>query len=223
MIVSRTRSFVFVHIPKNGGTSFRSMIAQYHDYPQEFWWIKQTGYLGVHLDHAHLRSWEIQLFYPDVWEQMKHSKTLCFFRNPAERYVSAIYEHFRQFRPGVGLSDLAWPEQQRIAQDFTRTLNVAEAFWNPTLIHFSPQTWFTHLNARPVVENIVPLLDGFDAFRAAALFLNLPDTGPIARGVPARHPGDILGRDLLERVREMYLEDYELCRSAEHLQKLATP
>ena len=223
MIVSRVRSFVFVHIPKAGGTSFRSLIQPYHDYSTDFWWVRKTSYLGVSLDHAHLRSWEVMIFYPDVWEIMQSSTTICFFRNPAERFVSAVYEHFRQFKPSVGLSELPWREQQAVAREFTQSIDLERVFWDPTLIHFSPQTWFTHLRGQQVVKTIFPLIEGFDAFRAAGLILGLPDLGPTPNSAPARNPIDLLGEELLGRVRRLYEDDYALCGSADHLRALATP
>ena len=221
MILSYKQSFAFVHIPKNGGTAFREHVAKYHDHPQEFWWVKPTDYLGLKVDHGHLKTWEIRIFYPDVWQFLKTSRTLCFFRNPAERFVSAIYEHHRLFRQNVDLEGLSWPEQQRVAQEFAWALNMAEVVWNPFLVHFSPQTWFTHLNGAPIVKQMIPLIDGFDAFRTAALSLGLADIGPAPKTRPPRNPLDLLGRELLDRVRDQYRDDYAFCRSQEHLRMLA--
>ena len=223
VIVSRSRSFVFVHIPKNGGTAFRSMLAAYHDHPQEFWWVKPTDYLDMTLDHGHLRSWEVQMFYPDVWELMSRVRTLCFFRNPAERFVSAIYEHFRLFRQDVDLPGLAWPEQCRVAREFAETVTLRDALQNVFLIHFSPQTWFTHHHGEPVVNTVVPLIDGLDALRTAAVILQVADTGPSPRTAPQREPADLLGADFLPHLREMYSADYAFCDANDHLRPLSVP
>ncbi len=223
MIISRARSFVFVHIPKNGGTVFRSLLAPYHDYPREFWWLQQTEFLDLPLDHGHLRSWEIQMFYPEVWDIIGKSRTLCFFRNPAERYVSALYEHYKLFRQETDLPALPWPEQQRIARQFTSDFDIRTALSGHFRVHFSPQTWFTHLHDRRVVEMVLPLIDGFDAFRAAAMFLGLPDIGPQGRIAPQRDPGDLLGDELLARVQTFYRADYEFCAAHDPLKPLLTP
>ena len=223
MIVSRSRSFVFVHIPKNGGTAFRSMISVFHDHKQEFWWVKPTGFLNMSLDHGHLRSWEVQMFYPDVWALMKQTQTLCFFRNPAERFVSAVYEHFKLFRQTVDLPALPWSEQQRITREFTREIDFRETLQNSFYVHFSPQTWFTHLHNERVVQTVLPLIDGFDAFRAAAMVLRLPDIGPNIRTAPHRQPEDLLGEELLARVKSFYRADYEFCAANDHLRSLLKP
>ena len=223
MIISHKRSFVFIHIPKNGGTMFRTLISGYHDDPREFWWVRNTDYLNLSVDHGHLKSWEIRIFYPDVWRLLKSSRTLCFFRDPAERFVSAIYEHFRLFRPEGDLQNHSWLDQQRLAREFTFALNLQEVFWNPLLVHFSPQTWFTHLNGRLVVKEIIPLIEGFDAFRAAALSLGLPDIGPAPKTAPNRDPVAFLGDAAIQRVRDIYRDDYAFCRSQAHLSALAGP
>ncbi len=223
MIVSQQRAFVFVHIPKNGGTAFRSLLAPYHDYPREFWWVQNTDFLQLPLDHGHLRSWEVQMFYAEVWSMMERSRTLCFFRNPAERFVSALYEHFKLFRHDIDLPSLPWEEQQRVARQFAKEFELALALTSHFFVHFSPQTWFTHLHDRRVVETIVPLIDGFDAFRAAAIFLALPDIGPHARSLPQRDPRDLLGEEMLDRVKDLYRTDYEFCATSDHLKPLLLP
>jgi hypothetical protein len=223
MIVSRARNFVFVHVPKNGGTAFRSALTCYHDYPVEFWHTRHTEFLGIELDHAHLRSWEVRTFYPDVWTLMQGMQTLCFFRNPAERFVSAIYEHFRIFRQNVGLEALPWPEQQAVARDFASSVNMRDVFGNRFMVHFSPQTWFTHLNRQRVIKTIIPLIDDFDALRAARMMLGVPDIGPTPRTAPPRDPADLLGDNLLGHVKGMYRDDYAFCEATDNLRSLARP
>ena len=223
MIVSKSRQFVFVHIPKTGGTAFRAELAPYHDHGEEFWWVKQTPFLNTTLDHGHLRSWEVRTFYPDVWAAMKTMQTLCFFRNPAERFVSAIYEHFRLFRQHVSLENLAWEEQKQVVREFGESVDLQEVVVNVFMVHFSPQTWFTHLNKQRVVRSVVPMLDGFDALRAAAVMLGVADTGPSTWTASPRNPRELLGDELLQRVRHMYAADYAFCAECEHLQPLLYP
>ena len=224
MIISHERSFLFVHIPKCGGTAFRRLISDYHDHPTVFWDIQYTGFLDLPLDHAHLRTWELQMFYPAVFELLKVRRSLCFFRNPVERYVSAVYEHFRQFRPWVALPTLPWAEQQRIVGEFTALIDPRMSLADVSYVHFSQQTWFTHLNGERLVGTILPLLPGFDAFRAALMVLELPDSRDPDEAVrPGRDAVELLGPDMLARVRELYETDYAFCERTPHLAGLMSP
>jgi hypothetical protein len=197
------------------------MLHNYNDDPRHFWGIQRTQFLDLLLDHAHLRTWELQIFFPDIIPTMRELRSVCFFRNPVSRFVSAIYEHHTQYRPEVQLPSLPWSEQQRVARSFTRDFEIHQAFSTLDYIHFSPQTWFTHLGKERLVKTIIPLVNGFDAFRAARMFLELPDHIEHEHARPSRDAEDLLGRDLIERVRRLYEADYEFCLDHDHLRPLA--
>jgi hypothetical protein len=190
----------------------------------KFWDVQYTEFLDLPLDHAHLRTWELQMFYPAVFELLEQTRSLCFFRNPVQRYVSAVYEHFRQFRPDTVLAALPWSDQQRIVRDFTALIDPRMSLAEMSYIHFSQQTWFTHLNGRRLVATVLPLLDGFDAFRAALMLLELPDK--LLADEPARagrDAVDLLGPDMIARVHELYEADYAFCAQTPHLAGLTLP
>ena len=219
MIISRSRGFAFVHVPKCGGTRFRYHLHSYNDDPRDFWGVQRTQFLNIPLDFAHLRAWELQIFFPDVIEFLRDARSVCFFRNPVDRFVSAVFEHYAQHRPEIGLAALSWSDQQAEVRRFTAGFELDQAFADFRYVHFSPQTWFTHLAGRRVVKTIIPMIDGFDAFRAAMILLELPDF--LGNNRPARpKAGDLLGRSLVDRVRAAYEADYQFCSAHDHLRAL---
>jgi Sulfotransferase family len=55
MIVSHAKRFVFLHIPKCAGTSFRNALKRYHDDEENFWYRRHHPYFGCEIDYAHMR------------------------------------------------------------------------------------------------------------------------------------------------------------------------
>ena len=71
-----------------------------------------------------------------------------------------------------------------------------------------------------LVRIMIPMIDGFDAFRAAMVILELPDFLGNSRPTQ-RDAGELLGHDLIERIRAAYDADYQFNSMHDHLKALA--
>ena len=221
MIVSERSSFVFVHNPKCGGSVFRRAIEAEHDHPETFWHPRTTAYFGITLDYAHLRLWEIQALYPDVFERLGQVRTVVFVRNPLDRFVSALYHHFRAYRPFVGIDALAGQERLALFRRFARDeLTMARILTDYRYVHFSPQNWFCLLGSRQVVGTVIPMGAGLNPMAAARdeLGLDLP-------GEEWHEPGDdradLLADALLRHITgRLYAEDRTFLGGMPHLRAI---
>ena len=81
MIVSHARQFIFFHNPKCAGTSMRVALAGYHDDPFSFWGIFPAPFFRNHIDHTHLRLWEMQVLFPHIIRAAQTYRTVIFVRN----------------------------------------------------------------------------------------------------------------------------------------------
>ena len=222
MIVSHHRSFVFIHNPKCSGKLFRDEVSAYHDDDRLFWGIQTPALLSVELDFAHLRLWEMQAVCPDIFDMVRTRRSLMFFRNPVERYVSAVFEHFAQYRAEADLRSQPLEVQKKIVRDFTAGLTIKQVLEDYRYVHFSVQRWFSHLGPHRAVNAIVPLLIGFEACRTAFTILELPDRC-IDMDPRRTRAAEILGDAMLGRVRDFYAADYRLCQELDHLSALSEP
>ncbi len=221
MIVSEKSGFVFVHNPKCGGSVFRRAIEAEHDHPETFWHPRTGARFGIILDHAHLRLWEVQALHPDVFDRLQRQRSVVFVRNPLDRFVSALFQHHRAYRPFVGIDDLDGPERLALFHRFIRDeLTMERVLTDYRYVHFSPQIWFCLLGTRQVVGTVIPMGAGLNPMAAArgALGVDIPTDGwhePDADR--ASLLADALLRDAAER---LYAEDRAFLGSMPHLRAI---
>ena len=210
MIISQSRNFVFVHTPKCAGRTFRQFVDPYHDYPFLFWYRRQSAFLNIELDYAHLRAWEVNILFPDVFQMLLQSRSLTFFRDPAERYLSAIYEHFDQYRPEVRLPAQPIERQKELIREFSAEIRPEMAITDPRYVHFSPQKWFTHMGDTRVVKYILPLKHDYDAVGAAFGIFGIDDKRTDKSTARKVDVADMLGEKVIQQTYRMYAQDWEI-------------
>jgi hypothetical protein len=180
MIVSHRRRFLFLHNPKCAGTSLRMALATHHDDPVTFWGIRQVPTAPNLLDHAHLRLWEVHTLFPHLLAAAETYRSVVLVRNPHRRFASALDEHFRVFRGDLQLGAMSAAERTRTIEAFIETTLTEQAVATDfRLVHFSPQTWFIHLEGQQVPNHILPIDDhgSFVADTFACLGLAPQPTG----------------------------------------------
>ena len=215
MIVSHAKKFIFLHNPKAAGTSLRNALEPYHDHPNRFWGVMRNGYFGGEIDYAHLRAWELPVAAPRLFAEWDSFNTLAVVRDPLSRFYSSCFEHFRNFRPHTGFHALSVPARIRLVRQLVEgDLTSETARGNVQYVHFSLQTWFTHLGERRMARHIVPVRSEGDDFAEVYRLLGVPFVAmpPLNRGVGAAWPAD--GDPVINKfVRTFYAADYALLES----------
>ena len=222
LIVSHKNEFVFVHIPKCAGSSFRSVIAPYHDDAETFWSIRYDEYFQRQMDYAHLRLWELAAIQPNVFAALDRYKTVVFARNPYQRFVSAIAEHYSQYRPHEPLLELNIEQQLAKIEDFVRTqLTIGQVLSDFRYVHFSPQAWFIQLGRVRKIKNVVPMLADRNFSEQGMRCLGLPMTKmPTLNSKSLDVPAILTSPVVLSFVREFYQQDFQLFEGHEDLRPL---
>ncbi|MGO8738716.1 sulfotransferase family 2 domain-containing protein [Rhodoblastus sp.] len=215
MIVSHARRFIFFHNPKCAGMSFREALDPYHDDPFKFWGIYSVPFFRNVLDHSHIRLWELQQLFQKVFACTIDYNSVIFVRNPWDRFVSAIDEHFKKFQQKILLRDLQPTDQTRIIEQFIdQMLNIANITTNWTFVHFSPQLWQIAIGSRIVPRHIIPMRRGDDFFARAIEALGLPVTAVPWRNQSPTPMAHILDSPKVDQfVRNFYALDLEFFRS----------
>ena len=215
MIVSHSRQFIFLHIPKCAGTSFRNALKPYHDDSQSFWYRHHSAYFGCELDYAHLRLWELHALFPRLFEALASYKTLALMRNPYERFISALAQHLTAFHPKLDYYAADKALLREYAERFIgEELRMERVLGNARFIHFSLQTWFIMLGDRRLAREVLPIPG--DAAGWAGIFASLGvPPAPIgrsnSRGGPLRHLLRVEG--ILQWVEAFYRRDFEWMRA----------
>lgn len=159
MIVSHAHQFIFFHNPKCAGTSLRGALARHHDDEVAFWGVFPATYFGNEVDYAHLRLWELQALFPRIVTAAETYRSVIFVRNPYQRFVSALAEHFQTFKLAGSLAVQSPEEQIRAVEMFIETLDIRLIRSDWRYVHFSPQLWFIRLGNRQIPRHVLAVGD----------------------------------------------------------------
>ncbi|MCB8881835.1 sulfotransferase family 2 domain-containing protein [Acidisoma cellulosilytica] len=223
MIVSHARKFIFFHNPKCAGTSFRDMLKPYHDDGFTFWGVFRAPYFKNHIDHTHLRLWEMQAQFPDIFACAMAYNSVIFVRNPYERFLSAVNEHMKKFQPQIDLSSMTPAQRVEAVETFIRQiLTVARITSDWRFIHFSPQIWYLQLGNEFLPRHVIPM-GGDDRFmREAMLCLGLDELPIRHHNVSPSNLGAALTSSVLtDFVQRFYEDDFAYFKADARLAGLA--
>jgi hypothetical protein len=135
MIISHKDRFIFLHIPKCAGTSFRTSLIKYHDDPNTFYYVRNIK--GKIYDLCHLTLFELQdLFGIDYLQYT----TLGIVRDPIERFISGYMEYVRHIK------DYFRNERHIEIIPLILKLDEHSLSQDSRYIHLRHQTDFTHNN-----------------------------------------------------------------------------
>lgn len=225
MIVSHAQRFIFFHNPKCAGTSFRDMLKPYHDDSFSFWGVYYASYFKNHIDHTHLRLWEMQAQFPAIFQCTATYNSVIFVRSPYARFLAAVNEHIKKFQPQIDLPAMAPPQRVQVVEAFIRQmLAIARITTDWRFIHFSPQLWFLRLGDRVVPRHIIPMRGDGAFAREALSVLGLPELE-----MPHHNPSPVDLRPALaspvvqDFVRTFYADDFAFLRADPRLAPLAEP
>ncbi len=214
MIVSESKGFIFIHNPKAGGMSFRTILKR-HDTTDEFFleWVPYPE-RGCLLDRAHLTLEQLRAHHRDVYDMMERVFTFGFVRDPYQRYFSALSQHLKLTTPLMRRAVMSDPEcfyavANRIAR---HVFDPDELDRDVKRIHFRRQTDFFYIDGARRVEAVAQIErpETWDA-RAAELLGGRDverrnETAGVKRG---RYEPERLDAEALARINEFYAPDFE--------------
>ncbi|MEM6392173.1 MAG: hypothetical protein AAF797_05330 [Planctomycetota bacterium] len=175
MIFSSERRFIFFHNPKCGGTSVRDMLAPWHDEDLPTWGIDPEG---TH-DRTHIGIDEFAQRHPQRWAAAQGYKLCSLYRDPYRRFISAVFEHARNFR-NIDIRYATPTQRRRMVTDRIEALTplsqAEQVMHDPQLAHFRPQ-WIFHRSVdRDVTVKSFPVKQIPEMF--AYLELPISDDNP---------------------------------------------
>lgn len=223
MIVSHARKFVYFHVPKCAGTSFRQSLFPFHDDETTFWYRHHDAYFDREVDYAHMRLWELNVLFPRIFDALPEYDTLALIRNPYNRFISSLAQHLTAFHPDLDYYACDRDVLFDYARQFiSNELDIDRVSSNARFVHFSLQTWYVFLGARRHVRHVLPVPDNDAGWADAFSRLGVPPS-PVGRsnqrGGPLAHL--LQRRDILEWIEHFYKSDFDWLRSEPTLAGLA--
>ena len=162
MIISDSKRFVFIHIPKCGGTSVRQQLsflderggayeARIYEHPA----IGATDF--VHLPLATLKA-----FFPEEYERVQSYRSFAILREPHERFQSAVAQ-FCNYQTDTPFKLLSTKALETLVRGLADRLESQAARLQstmplpPPLIHFQPQRDYIFCGEQRIVQTITPI------------------------------------------------------------------
>jgi hypothetical protein len=198
------------------------MLKPYHDDTFTFWGVFRSGYFRNHIDHTHLRLWEMQAQFPEIFARAATYNSVIFVRNPYERFLSALNEHMKKFHPQIELSSIAPEKRIEAVETFIRqTLTIASITTDWRFIHFSPQIWYLRLGNQFVPRHVIPMGRDDQFMQEALSCLDLPDLPAKRHNVSPSDLAPALSSPIVTNfVKRLYEEDFAYFRSDERFARL---
>jgi hypothetical protein len=203
VIASLSQFFVFIHIPKNAGTSVHDGIkdAFRNDRGLVAGWGVEDG-----CDLAHPLPATIKRRFPEVYETLQYPRTKSFaiLRDPVSRIISAFNEHRAQYG---GHPDACGDLGSYLDAIEARTYAGEDAS-SHMFIHGAPQSAFLFEESRSLVKTLFRMDDPLAMVRIS-LLLGRPL--PVSPG-NHRNSSTIsyLDRETLGRITRIFEQDYDL-------------
>ncbi len=215
MIVSDSRKFIFIHNPKVGGMSFRTILKQ-HDTTDEFFleWVPYPQ-IGRTLDRAHLTLEQLRTHHRDVYDLMDDYFTFGFTRDPYQRFCSALSQHLKLtttlIRAAVmGDEDCFYSVANQVTRHvFDEAAMDAEV----KLIHFRRQSDFFYIDGARRIEAVAKIEEPETWDPRAVDLLGGTEVKRLNKTDQVRDGGegyeiDRLDRESLDRINAFYADDF---------------
>jgi hypothetical protein len=154
MIVSDSKSFVFVHNPKVAGTSVRLTLNPWRNPGKDFWGWDLYPQAGGLIDLAHMPLDLLIQLHPEIFMRMQSFFAFGFVRNPWQRYFSSV-SRYLLWTTDFNKAAVTRTREgfERYASDFIlANLDKDRMGYDYRLIHFLPQKRFFFMFDNPVVK-----------------------------------------------------------------------
>lgn len=139
MIIDNTSKSFFIHVPKNGGTSFRKFIINNTPHKvYNFWGVKYG------IDMAHVKKTDYHILKKLKFAQEAGYKSIAITRDPYARFISA-YKMYRYRLQYIDCNIF----------NFIKDLENTDKYKKIEFVHLSSQESFIFNNTRIIkIENI---------------------------------------------------------------------
>jgi hypothetical protein len=165
VIISETKAFVFIHVPKCAGTSIRNSLSP-HDTRNNYFWMHH--YLhgasesspSLPIDKAHMPLAILKNLYPSDFVLLSEYTTFAASRHPLERLISAFFEPRKELLELAASKNCDTIAQiQDFFKHYVTRLTTDANFLDPTFVHATPQSYYHVYKGKIMTDAIIRLED----------------------------------------------------------------
>lgn len=172
MIISDERKFVFVHIPKCGGTSLRMLLDQYDTRDGAYTnRIEQHNTLGP-LDYVHIPLCTMRDYFENEFDALRNYRSFAIVRDPLSRFPSSLNQWLKNVKKQRVL-ELDEGSILRLVEQKLVELNNNPEPLTPDMIHFRRQSDYIFLDGVQIVEKLYKLENLDDEITLIGSYLGL--------------------------------------------------
>lgn len=155
-LLSESKDFAFIHIPKNGGSTVIGQFGGFDDFDgQSFHGVGFHHVLGE-IFYGHVPLWVIERYFPREFAHISNTWACVVTREPLARFRSAMAQRSRQFL-GRSIQELSSAELKQESEKIMRHLEANDSLPAVEFSHFIRQIDFVEHDGQRIVTNIFPL------------------------------------------------------------------
>ena len=179
MIISDSHKFIFIHIPKCGGTSIRNVLRNF-DTRNNYFWMHEylpgatNQDFKQPIDKAHMTIPIFKRLYPKDFDLLKEYTVFTFVRNPVKRIVSSFWETRKNLFEVFDKNQSDINERIKLQKIFNSYLsNIVHgiSFLNPSFLHATPQHMFIVDEKKTYTDVIIKLEEPNEGIKSLGVLL----------------------------------------------------
>ena len=183
MIISDSRRFCFIHVPKCAGITIRTSLMRYETRNNFFWGHEdmpapEPNSLSnnLFLDKAHMTLPILKHFYPDEFNLLNEYTTFAITRHPRARLISAFF----MVRPGLlKLAQAPSADDIKVLKNkfsnYVSNIVSTANFLQLAYVHATPQIDYHNMGVKSFIDVVIKLESPLDGIQKLKM-LN-PDLG----------------------------------------------
>lgn len=208
MIISDKYKFVFVHIPKCGGSSIRKRLESIDGIDSSFYGISDHPELGK-IDLTHLPLSILQKHFVEAFDKIKRYESFAVLRDPFQRFPSSVIQRLRLYG--------ATPVEVLSGRDIAAAVDEIIEFLSDSrsteilphdFSHFHRQRGFVFNDGVQIVRELFPLSDISTVFARLAELVDAPVHNETAMARTHENKSESFVSDLSARVAARLLPFY---------------
>ena len=154
MIISDEHSFVFVHIPKCGGTSVHTFLHPFDSRKGMFRNRLEHHLTLGKLDYVHIPLFVLREHFPDEFNAIKNYWSFTIVRNPFDRFASSLFQKLKMYEKKAILHCSKEEIRSSILQTIEYLTKEENYLLSPEFIHFQRQVDYIHIDGEQIIESI---------------------------------------------------------------------
>jgi hypothetical protein len=155
MIINDAHKVVFIHIPKCGGVTIRTLLGPYDDAEGSFKGVRVHEELGE-IDCGHIPLFVLQEHFPKEYQKIKDYETYAVVRHPLSRFPSSVSQYVKWY----GEASIRYLTLSEIHAHVDNVIDILQSHEHDQsylpyqYIHFQRQIDFIYNNKRKLIDNV---------------------------------------------------------------------